>query len=229
MLKLIQSGAPLSFRQRLMLTAQSWPAIMAQLSSILMQYIDAAMVGRLGADDSAAVGLVSTSLWLFWGLCSAAMVGFSVQVAHRIGAADYSGARNVLRKGITSAICFGAMMAVVGIAIAEPLPEWLGGDEIVNGKASLYFLVFVAALPVLTLNYLGSAVLRASGNMKIAGGLNVLMCVLDVVFNFFLIFPTGNLSLLGMDVTVPRAGLGVLGAALGTVGAEMVTASLVMW
>ncbi len=69
MLKLIQSGAPLSFRQRLMLTAQlSWPAIMAQLSSILMQYIDAAMVGRLGADDSAAVGLVSTSLWLFWGL-----------------------------------------------------------------------------------------------------------------------------------------------------------------
>ena len=51
-----------------MLTAQlSWPAIMAQLSSILMQYIDAAMVGRLGADDSAAVGLVSTSLWLFWG------------------------------------------------------------------------------------------------------------------------------------------------------------------
>lgn len=51
MLKLIQSGAPLSFRQRLMLTAQlSWPAIMAQLSSILMQYIDAAMVGRLGAD-----------------------------------------------------------------------------------------------------------------------------------------------------------------------------------
>ena len=63
MLKLIQSGAPLTFRQRLLLTAKlSWPAIMAQLSSIMMQYIDAAMVGRLGADDSAAVGLVSTSL-----------------------------------------------------------------------------------------------------------------------------------------------------------------------
>ena len=63
MIKLIQSGAPLSLRQRLLLTASlSWPAIMAQLSSILMQYIDAAMVGHLGAADSAAVGLVSTSL-----------------------------------------------------------------------------------------------------------------------------------------------------------------------
>ena len=88
-IKLIQTGAPLSFRQRLMLTAKlSWPAMMAQLSSILMQYIDAAMVGRLGADDSAAIGLVSTSLWLFWGICSAVTVGFSVQVSHRIGASD---------------------------------------------------------------------------------------------------------------------------------------------
>ena len=77
MLKLIQSGAPLSFRQRLMLTAQlSWPAIMAQLSSILMQYIDASMVGRLGADESASVGLMNSSLWLFWGVCSIVYNGF---------------------------------------------------------------------------------------------------------------------------------------------------------
>lgn len=123
MLKLIQSGAPLSFRQRLALTAKlSWPAIMAQLSSIMMQYIDAAMVGRLGADDSASVGLVSTSLWLFWGLCSAATVGFSVQVAHRIGAADYASARGVLRQGITASLIFGAVMALIGVSIAAPLP-----------------------------------------------------------------------------------------------------------
>ncbi len=220
----------MNFRQRLKLTAQlSWPAIMAQLSSIMMQYIDAAMVGRLGADDSASVGLVSTSLWLFWGICSAAMVGFSVQVAHRIGAADYHGARKVLRQGIVSALAFGTMIAVAGILIARELPVWLGGTEAVCGKASLYFLVFVSALPVLTLNYLGSAVLRASGNMKIAGGLNMMMCALDVIFNFFLIFPTGNVTLFGVEVTVPGAGLGVLGAALGTVCAEIVTASAVMW
>jgi len=230
MLRLIQSGAPLSFRQRLSLTVGlSWPAIMAQLSSILMQYIDAAMVGRLGADDSASVGLVSTSLWLFWGLCSAATVGFSVQVAHRIGASDCAGARNVFRQGITASLVFGALMALIGVAIADPLPEWLGGDATVNHKATLYFMVFVAALPLLTLNYLGSAMLRASGNMKTAGALNVLMCVLDVLFNFILIFPTRQVSVGAMELTLPGAGLGVLGAALGTVCAEVVTAALVMW
>lgn len=230
MLKLIQSGAPLSFRQRLVLTAKlSWPAIMAQLSSIMMQYIDAAMVGRLGADDSASVGLVSTSLWLFWGLCSAATVGFSVQVAHRIGAADYASARGVLRQGITASLVFGAVMALIGVSIAAPLPGWLGGTDAVNSKATVYFLVFVGALPLLSLNYLGSAMLRASGNMKTAGALNVLMCVLDVVFNFFLIFPSHRFALGGVEISLPGADLGVLGAALGTVCAEAVTAGLVMW
>lgn len=230
MIKLIQSGAPLSFRQRLVLTAKlSWPAIMAQLSSIMMQYIDAAMVGRLGADDSASVGLVSTSLWLFWGICSAATVGFSVQVSHRIGAADYAAARGVLRQGITASLVFGVLMALIGLAIASPLPGWLGGSDAVNGKATVYFMVFVGALPLLTLNYLGSAMLRASGNMKTAGALNVLMCLLDVVFNFFLIFPSHEFSAGGVHFTVPGAGLGVLGAALGTVCAEAVTAALVMW
>lgn len=43
----------------------SVPAVIAQLSSIVMQYIDAAMVGHLGAEASASIGLVSTSTWLF--------------------------------------------------------------------------------------------------------------------------------------------------------------------
>lgn len=230
MLELIQSGKPLSFRQRLMLTAKlSWPAIMAQLSSILMQYIDAAMVGRLGADDSAAVGLVSTSLWLFWGICSAATAGFSVQIAHRMGAADPESARRIFRQGILASFLFGLFVGIIGLAIALPLPHWLGGDEAVCGKASLYFAVFVGALPLLTLNYLGSGALRASGNMIVPGSLNVMMCILDVLFNLLLIFPTRDISALGLTFTLPGAGLGVLGAALGTVCAEVVTAGAILW
>ena len=202
---------------------------MAQLSSILMQYIDAAMVGHLGADDSAAVGLVSTSLWLFWGLCSAATVGFSVQVAHRVGAADYKQARAIFRQGITASLIFGSLMAIIGISISGMLPHWLGGNETVCSKASVYFLVFAAALPILSMNYLGSAMLRATGNMRTAGALNIMMCVLDVIFNFFLIFPGVNLEIGGVAFKTPGMGLGVLGAALGTVCAEIVTAGAVMW
>lgn len=229
-ISVIRSGGKLTIAQQLKLTVQlSWPAMMAQLSSIMMQYIDAAMVGRLGADDSASVGLVSTSLWLFWGICSAVTMGFSVQVAHSIGAGDYARARNILRQGITACLIFSVAVALVGAAIAWPLPHWLGGNEEVCPGASLYFLVFVLALPLLTMNYLGGAMLRCSGNMKVPGGLNVMMCLLDVLFNFFLIFPTRQLDILGMQIVMPGAGLGVFGAALGTVSAEIVTAGAMMW
>lgn len=65
--------------------------------------------------------------------------------------------------------------------------------------------------------------------MKLAGGMNMMMCLLDVIFNFFFIFPGTTLDVAGVSLYVPGLGLGVLGAALGTVCAEIVTASAVMW
>lgn len=229
-IRLIREGHPLSWSQRLSLTVTlSLPAMLAQLSSIAMQYIDASMVGRLGADDSASIGLVSTSLWLFWGICSAMTSGYSVQVAHKIGANNAEGARRVFRQGIVAALIFSFCIAAVGIAIAWRLPHWLGGEEAICANASLYFVVFVAALPLLTLNYLAGGMLRCAGNMKVPSAISTLMCVLDCVFNFILIFPSHHFSIGGFNVTIPGADLGVLGAALGTVGAEAVCALLMMW
>ena len=55
-LKKLQSGQPISTREQLLLIAQlSWPAILAQISSVVMQYIDTAMVGQLGEQATAAV------------------------------------------------------------------------------------------------------------------------------------------------------------------------------
>lgn len=159
-----------------------------------MQYIDASMVGRLGADCSASVGLVSSSLWLFWGICSMFAMGFSVQVAHRLGAKEQDEARSVVRQGITTCLAFGVGMAILGLAIAPQLPVWLGGEPQVRAGASLYFGMFVAALPVLTMNYMAGGMLRCAGNMKVPSMLNILMCVLDIVFNFFLIFPARDIT-----------------------------------
>ncbi|MDE5930237.1 MAG: MATE family efflux transporter, partial [Muribaculaceae bacterium] len=178
---------------------------------------------------SASVGLVSSSLWLFWGICSMATMGFSVQVAHCLGARETERARSVLRQGLVSMALFSVVMALVGVAVSPSLPGWLGGDSAIRADASLYFTVFVAALPMLTLNYLCGGMLRCAGQMKVPSLLNVLMCVLDVIFNFFLIFPTRDIALFGGTVTVPGAGLGVLGAAVGTVLAETVVALLMCY
>lgn len=227
---MIREGKPMTFRQQLRLTVMlSLPAMLAQLSSILMQYIDASMVGHLGADASAAIGLVSTSLWLFWGVCSAVTTGFSVQVAHKVGAKDFDGARAVLRQAIMACLLFSVAVMAVGVAICRPLPGWLGGTATICPPASLYFFVFVAALPLLTMNYLAGGMLRCVGNIKVPSTLNILMCVMDCLFNFLFIFPSHHVEAVGLSFTIPGAGLGVLGAALGTVLAEAVTAALILY
>ena len=123
LLSLIRGGKPMTASQQAALVLRlSGPAVMAQLSSIIMQYIDATMVGSLGANASASIGLVSTTTWLFGGLISAVSVGFSVQVAHSIGAGAFVKARAILRQSLISAGVFGIVAAVIGIAISGHLP-----------------------------------------------------------------------------------------------------------
>jgi len=230
LLALIRDGKPMTLGQQLRLTVQlSVPAVIAQLSSIVMQYIDAAMVGSLGAEASASIGLVSTTTWLFWGLCVAAATGFSVQVAHKIGAGDMQGARAVLRQSLTATLVFSLVLAALGMAISGALPVWLGGDISIRHDASLYFCIFSLFLPALQINFLAGGMLRCSGNMNAPSLAGVAMCVLDVVLNFFLIFPSRTWSVAGISFTMPGAGLGVGGAALGTAAAEAVVADILLW
>ncbi len=224
--EMFHSGLPLSMRQRLRLVVSlSWPSIMAQLSSILMECIDAAMVGSLGANASASIGLVATTTWLFWGLGGALSTGFFVQVAHMLGANRNDEARNVLQQSILAVFLLGFILLVIGVLISRPLPVWLGGDPEINPGATDYFFIVMLSLPFCYMTFLSSSMLRSSGNMIIPGMLNILMCVLDVIFNFFLIFDRRYV----LGITVPGAGLGVGGAALGTALAQIVTGIILLW
>lgn len=226
----IRNGQPLALGQQVRLTLLlCGPAILAQLASVLLQFIDASMVGSLGANPSASIGLVSTTTWIFGGFAMATSQGFSVQVAHLIGSNDFAGARKVLRQGLTSVIFFSLFLSLAGLAIACPLPHWLGGSPDITDDATGYFRTYVLFLPAMQLGFFGSSMLSCSGNMKVPSMLNVMMCVLDVIFNFLLIFPTREITLLGAQVTVPGAGMGVRGAALGTGLAEAVTAVAMLY
>lgn len=226
LLSLIREGGKLDILSQVKLTALlSFPSMMAQMVHILMQYIDAGMVGSLGASASASIGLVSTSIWLFGSLCAAASVGFYVQVAHKIGANDFAGAREVLRQSFLSCILFALILSGIGISISSYLPHWLGGGEDICHDASLYFMFFSMCLPFSMLNSLCAGMLRCSGNMHIPSILNISLCLLDVFFNWLLIFPTRTY----FGITIPGAGLGVVGAVLGTALAFIICSLLMCY
>jgi putative MATE family efflux protein len=216
----IHSKTDVGLREQLKLVFfLSLPAILSQLSTIVMEYIDASMVGSLGAEASASIGLVATTTWMFGGICTAVASGFSVQVAHLYGAKKKKEAENVLRQAFVACAFFGLLALTVGCGISRNLPQWLGGNKDIVDDAYLYFLVFAFSLPIYILYHLLSSMLRCSGNMKVPSVMSITICAMDVVFNFFFIFPTHEIPFLGMDVACPGLGLGVLGAALGTLSA----------
>ena len=230
LLEELREGRDLHGRDRASLVWRlSLPTIRAEISFILMEYIDAAMVGRLGSDGAAAIGLVASTTWLFWGGMRAASTGFTVQVAQAVGANEPARARSILRQSLVCSLAWAVALMCVGVAIAGPLPRWLGGTPAIRADATRYFLVFMLSMPISQLLILAWGMLQASGDTRTPGILNVLSCVLDVVFNLFLIFPSRTVSWLGLQFALPGAGLGVLGAALGSVAADAVTASLMAW
>lgn len=192
----------------------AWPSILAQLAMCLMSYIDAAMVGRLGSEQAAAIGLVSSTTWIFGSFCYATSSGFSVQIAHRCGAKDFAGARRIFRHGIVIALGISVLLALLAVSIHRALPHWLGGTPEILADASAYFRIYALFLPLLQLAVFCEASLIASGNAKVPGILSIAMCVLDVIFNYLLIFVLG---------------LGVKGAALGTGLATACAGVFLLW
>ena len=221
----LRDGAQLKFRDQIMLIIRlSIPAIMAQLSSIIMQYIDAAMVGSLGANSSAAIGLVASSTWLLGGLCSAMSTGFTVLVAQAIGANDNRHARKTVKIGLICALVFSIILSVIGILISNPLPGWLKGSAAINGDATKYLMVYAMSLPAVQITGIAGGMIQATGNMKFPSIMHIVMCALDVVFNAVLIFD----KIGGGNITIPGAGLGVMGAAIGTALAEVTVAMIML-
>lgn len=229
LLKDMISGKSMTASQQIGLTVRlSIPAILAQISSIVMQYIDASMVGRLGANASGAIGLVSSTTWLFGGLCIAVTTGFTVQIAQAVGAGEDKSARNIMKQGLIIALCISVILALIAALISTPLPSWLGGEAAIQKMASQYFLVYMLGLPALQMNSIAGGMHQSSGNMRLPGILNVMCCVMDVIFNLFFIFPTRSVQINSITFTMPGLGLGVAGAALGTITAEAVTCAIMV-
>ena len=215
LLSYIREGKMMTQSEKLwLIISLSIPSILAQISATVMFFIDASMVGHLGAKASAAIGLVETTGWLVGGLASAANMGFSVQVAHFIGANDFEAARRVLRQSMVCCFIWALMTSLISVIIAPFLPYWMGGSEEIARDASIYFAIFGLAGIFFQAEGLAGSMLKCSGNMKIPSMLNIGMCVMDVRFNYIFIYI--------LD-------LGVMGAAIGTGVAMLITAGLMLY
>lgn len=104
------------------------------------------------------------------------------------------------------------------------LPRLLGAQESLWDGASSYFFIYACSLPAVQLRIFSGAILQCSGDTKTPSFLNALLCLFDIVLNFFLIFPGHNVILGTLSIALPGAHLGVSGAALGAALSEGIIA-----
>ena len=195
----------------------SWPAIMEQVLSTMVSYVDAAMVGALGMAASAAVSVNAAPIWLMGGILAGVGTGYAVQVAHAVGAEETDRAKAVIRQGVLAAAVCGLVAVVLYRCLAWHLPMWLGAVEPVLGQARGYLRIYAYCFLFQGFSIVFSGILRCMGNTRAPMVLNTAANVLNIIFNFFFIYETRSVTLLGLTFTVPGAGMGAAGAALGSV------------
>ncbi len=197
----------------LAIIALAWPTMLEQLLQTAVQYVDTAMVGSLGTAATAAVGSTMTLNWLIGSTISAIGIGFLAFISKAHGAGEYEKARLAASQSVLVALAVGAFFTVLTLALSPVIPAWMQVDAEIRPLASQYFFILYTPMLARTATTVFGTVLRAAGDSKTPMKIGVWVNLTNVILNFFLIYPTRRVSVLSAELTIPGAGMGVIGAA----------------
>lgn len=211
--------------------ALAWPTMLEQLLQTAVQYIDTAMVGAIGTEATAAVGSTTTVNWLINSTVSAISIGFLAYISRAVGAMDISTAKKVSMQSVIAVIVCGIFFTVITVILSPFIPVLMQVDPAIRSLASKYFLILYLPMLPRTATIIFGTVLRAAGDTKTPMRIGILVNLVNIVFNFLLIFPGREVQLFGVYSYIPGAGLGVVGAAIAsaisfTVGGVLTTTKL---
>ena len=188
------------------------PAIAELVLMSLIGSADTIMVGQLGKTALAAVALPAQPRMMMLALFFALNVGVTAIVARRKGEGRHEAANATLRNAIVLGFGLSVVVAGLAIAFAEPLMRLAGGHDRTADDAAVlrgaieYFIIMAYALPINAVSMCVNAALRGVGDTKIPMKTNIISNLVNVFFNYLLIF--GSLGF-------PR--LEIRGAALASV------------
>ncbi|AAK81374.1 MULTISPECIES: MATE family efflux transporter [Clostridium] len=206
--------------------ALSWPSILEQLLETAVQYVSSAMVGQLGAEASAAVGLTTTATWLINSPSFAMGIGVLSYISLSIGAKKFRRAKIAAVQSIIITLILGIFMGIGTLAISPFLPKWLGAAPEIQRNASLYFGIICIPMIFRVAIIVFGAVIRSTGDMKTPMKVNLIMNLINIVLNFILIYGKQTISIGSFKITTYGGNLGVVGSAIAAATAYTVSGIL---
>ena len=191
------------------------PVILTNLLMTLVNIVDVFMVGRLGPVEIAAVGMGNTVRMLVMVFILSVTAGSMALAAQAKGARDPKRLSFVTRQSLSLTVLMGLVLGTIGWFASEPLLAFLnsnGDPQAVTIGTSYLKILFIGTV-FLVFNFAISSLMQGAGDtvtpLYLSGSINLL----NILFNYLLIFGVG-----------PLPELGVVGAALGTIFARMIGA-----
>ena len=198
----------------------AWPSFIELLLTQLASMVDLMMVGSMGGKANpeigtqalAAVGLTTQPKFLLMTAFIAMNTGVTALIARNKGTNDSKQANLVVRQGLLFTFCATIILSILGFLFAKPMVIFMGStEEIVTKWATQYLQIQMIGFLSFALTSTITASLRAVGDSKTCMIYNLIANVVNVIFNWLLIY--GNLGF-------PE--LGVAGASLATVIGQVV-------
>lgn len=201
------------------LLSLSLPMVVHEGFYMLGQTVDMIWIGRLGTASIAGVGISATVAWLAESaMLMGLIVGMTAMVARFIGAGDAPGAANVAGQAYIISAVFGAIVTVIGVLFAESILQLFGLEADVVAEGTAYMRTLFAGWMATSLWLMSLSVMRASGDTVTPMKISVFARCIHLALSPMLIF--------GWWVFPD---LGVRGAALSNITAQVLGMSLSLW
>ncbi len=193
----------------------AWPSFIELLLTQLTSMVDLMMVGSMGGKANpsigvnalSAVGLTTQPKFLLMTAFMAMNTGVTALVARYKGTGDKEAANRVVRQGLLFSFIATLILSTLGVIFAEPMIIFMGStDPIVTQWGTQYLQIQMMGFVTVALTSTITAALRAVGDSRTTMVYNMIANVINVAFNWLLIY--GNLGF-------PE--LGVAGASIATV------------
>ena len=188
----------------------SLPILLGSLFQQAYNLVDIIIVGKkLGELSLSAVGSTTAVVSLMFNIINGLCTGFAIPVAKHYGANDMNKVRRTVAGMITYSAIITAVIMALCIVFVEPLLTVLNTPAEIFEQAKLYLTIVAGGLIVTLIYNLEANILRALGDSIVPLIILVISAVLNVGLDFLFIFGFG---------------MGVDGAALATVIAQLISA-----
>lgn len=195
------------------------PIMLQNLLISSLSFVDTLMIGQLGSNEIAAVGLANQMFFLinmfFFGVSS----GASIFVSQFWGAKNKESIQKVMGIALTTGIIGATIFSIVSIAAPEVVMHIFTFDENVVARGCEYLRVVGISYIFTAVTSVYSTTLRATGDAKTPLIIACFALSFNALFNWFLIFGIG-----------PFPRMEVAGAALATTGSRFIEMmALIIW